>query len=74
MSQRNKNGEWRRLHNEELHSFRRSSNRVRVKIGRASSQNERRWSPFKIISGKTTVKGSPERPRRRCERNIAIDL
>ena len=38
---RDENGEWRRLHNEELHSSYRLPNIVwKIKMGRSCSQNE----------------------------------
>ena len=53
---RDENGEWRRLHNEELHSFYRSPNIIRVikskkiRMGRVYTYNISR--SFKIIIGK----------------------
>ena len=63
-------GEWRRLHNEELHSLYRSPNIVRVIKGRL------RWTwhvtrmgeggtAFKILTGKPTGKRPLGRSRRR---------
>ena len=59
---RDANGEWRRLHNEELHSFYRSPNIVRVIesrrlrwAGHLATVEETR-SAFKIIIGKPTGK------------------
>ena len=63
---RDENGEWRRLHNEELHSLYRSPNIVRVIKSR-----ELRWtghvvrmkegrSAFKILRGKPTGLGTFE--------------
>ena len=56
------NGEWRRLHNEELHSLYRSPNIVRVIksrrfrwAGRLVRMEEGR-SAFKILTGKPTGK------------------
>ena len=50
-TQRDENWEWRRLHNEELHSLYRSPNIVRViksrrQMGRSCSKNERRKQCF----------------------------
>ena len=66
---RDENGEWRRLHNEEFHSLYRSSNIVRVIKSRRL-----RWaghvarmedgSVFKILTGKPTGKRPLGRPRR----------
>ena len=59
---RDDNGEWRRLHNEELHSLYRSPNIVRVIksrrlrwIGHVARMEEDR-SAFKILTGKPTGK------------------
>ena len=38
------------------------------------SQNGRRWSAFKILTGKPTGKIPLGRPRRRWEDNIRMDL
>ena len=46
------NGEWRRLHNEELHSLYRSPNVVRViEMGRTYSQNGGRLKCFQNVNG-----------------------
>ena len=74
------NGEWRRLHNEELHSLYRSP-----KIARAIQSRRLRWaghvarmeegrSAFKMLTGKPTGKRLVGRPRRRWEDNIRMDL
>ena len=59
---RDENGEWRRLHNEELHSLYRSPNIVRVIksrrliwAGHVARMEEGR-SAFKILTGKNTGK------------------
>ena len=61
-SKRNENGEWRKLHNEELHSLYRSLNIVRVNksrrlrlAGHLARMDEGR-STFKILTGKPTGK------------------
>ena len=70
---RDENGEWRRLHNEELHSLYRSPNIVRqIKsrrlrwAGHVARMSEGR-SAFKILTGKPTGKGPLGRARRRWE-------
>ena len=75
----NENGEWRRLHDEKLHSLYRSPNIVRVIkfrrlrwAGHAARIEEGR-SAFKISTGTPAVKRPFGRPRRRWEDNIRID-
>ena len=76
----NENGEWRRLHDEKLHSLYRSPNIVRVIkfrrlrwAGHAARIEEGR-SAFKISTGTPAVKRPFGRPRRRWEDNIIMDL
>ena len=78
---RDENGEWRRLHNAELHSLYRSpkiivrvikSRRLRW-AGQVARMEECR-SAFKILTGKPTGKRPLGRPRRRWEDNIRMDL
>ena len=68
---RDENGEWRRLHNMELHILYRSPNIVRVIksrrlrwAGHVARMEEGR-SAFEILKGKTTGKRPLGRPRRR---------
>ena len=76
---RDASGEWRRLHNEELCSYRSPT------ISRAIKSRRLRWtghvarmeegrSAFKILTGKPTGTRLSGRPRRRWEINIRIDL
>ena len=71
------NGEWRKLHNEGLHSLYRSHNLVRVIksgwTGHVTRMEDDR-SAFKILIGKSTGKRPLGRPRRRWEDNITMDL
>ena len=66
---RDVNGEWRRLHNEELYSLYRSPNIVRViksrrlRWARHVVRMEEGWSAFKILTATTTGKRTLERPR-----------
>ena len=75
MSPRGKNGECRRLHNEELHSLYRSY------IGRMIKSRRLRWAghlarmeesreAFKILIGNLTGKRILEGPKHRWEDNI----
>ena len=70
---RDENGEWKRLHNEELHSLYRSHNIVRVIKSRRLrweghvARMEENRSAFKILTGKPTGKRPLGRPRRRWE-------
>ena len=79
-SKRDENGEWRRHHNEELHSLYRSPNIVRVIKSRRLrwaghvARMEGGRSAFRILTGKPTEKRTLGRPRRRWENYIRIDL
>ena len=74
------NGEWRRLHNEELHSLYRSPNIVRVIKSRRLrwtmhvARMEEGRSGFKIFTGIPIGKRPLGRPRRRWEDTIRMDL
>ena len=70
------NKEWRRLHNEELHSLYRSPNiksRILRSAGHTARMEEGRNS-FQILTGKPTGKRHLGRPRGRWEENIRSDL
>ena len=80
MTKRDENGEWRRLHNEEIHSSYRSPNIFRVIksrrlrwAGHVARMEEGR-SAFKILTGKPAGKRPLGRPRRRWEDSIRMDL
>ena len=63
---RDANGEWRRLHNEELHTLHRSPNIVRViKSSRSIARMDEGRNDFKMLEGKPTGKKHIERPKRR---------
>ena len=77
---RDENGEWRRLHKEELHSSYRSPNIVRgIKsrrlrcTGHAARKEEVR-NPFKMLTGKPTGNRRLGRPRRTGEENNRLAL
>ena len=74
------NDEWRRLYNEELHTFNRSPNIVRVIksirlrwTGHVARMEEGR-SVFKILTGAPAGKRIFRRTRLRWEDNIRMDL
>jgi hypothetical protein len=73
-------GEWRKLHNEELHDLYSSPNIVRVIksrrmrwAGHAERVGEER-GVCRVLVGKREGKRPLERPRRRWEDNIRMDL
>jgi hypothetical protein len=80
-SKRNKvTGEWRKLHNEELHDLYFSPNIVRVIKSRRMrwaghvARMGRRWIVYRVLVGKPEGKRPMGRPRRRWEDNIRIDF
>ena len=80
MSPRGKNGECRRLHNEELHSLYRSPNVVgviksrRLIWARHVVRMEEGRRAFRILTGKPTGNRPLGRSRRRWEDTIRMDL
>jgi hypothetical protein len=77
---RDENGEWRRLHNEELQRLYRSSNIIRVIKSRTlrwaghEARMEKGRSAFKILTDKSTGKSHLGRSKRRREDNVKMDL
>jgi hypothetical protein len=72
-------GEWRRLHNKELHDFYVSSNITVIKSRKIRRAGYVRYmgemrSAYKILVGKRDGKIPRERPRRKWEDNIRLDL
>ena len=74
MPERNENVEWRRLHNEELHSLYRSPKSRRLRWAEHVARMEEGRSAFKILTGKPSGKRTLGRSRSRWEDNISIDL
>jgi hypothetical protein len=77
---REKDGSWRKLHNDELHSLYSSSNIVRVIkprrmrwAGQVARMGEGR-GVYKVLVGKPEGKRPLGRPRRRWEDNIKMDF
>jgi hypothetical protein len=73
-------GEWRKLHNEELHNLysfpdiiRQVKSRRMRWVGHVTSMGEER-KVYKVLVGKPEGKRPLERPRRRWEDGIRMDL
>ena len=74
---RDENGEWRRLHNEELPSLYHSPRVIKSRRLRWAChvpRKEERRSAFKILTGTPTGKRPLGRSRHRWEDNIRMDL
>ena len=73
-------GEWRTLHNAELHALYSSPNIIRSLKSRRMrwagqvARTEQSRNAYRVLVGKTEEKRPPGRPRRRLEDNIKMDL
>ena len=73
-------GEWRKLHNAELHALYSSPNIIRSIISRRLSwaghvaRMEKSRNAYRVLVGKPESKRPLRRPRRRWEDNIRMDL
>jgi hypothetical protein len=79
-SKREEDGSWRKLHNDELHSLYSSPNIVRVIKSRKMrwaghvARMEEGRGVYRVLIGRSEGKRPLERPRRRWEDNIKMDL
>jgi hypothetical protein len=78
--EREEDGSWRKLHNDELHSLYSSPNIVRVIkskrmrwAGHVARMGDER-GVYSVLVGRSEVKRPLGRPRRRWEDNIKMDL
>jgi hypothetical protein len=78
--EREEDGSWRKLHNDELHILYSSPNIVRVIKSRRMkwaghvARMEEGRGIYRVLDGRSEGKRSPVRPRRRWEDNIKLDL
>jgi hypothetical protein len=77
---REKDGSWRKMHNDELHNLSSSPNIFRViksrkmrLVGHVARMGEGR-RVYRVLVGRPEGKRPLGRPRRRCENNIKLDL
>jgi hypothetical protein len=73
-------GDWRKLHNDELHNLYSSPSIIRMmksrmdKMGRACSTNVESRNAYRILVGKSEGRRPLGRPRHRWVDNIKMDL
>jgi hypothetical protein len=71
-------GEWRKLHNEQLHNLYSSPNRMiksrRMRLAGHVARTEDKRNAYRILVGKPEGKRPQGRPRHRWVDNIKIDL
>jgi hypothetical protein len=78
--QREEDGSWRKLHNDELHNLNSSPNIVRVIKSRRMrwaghvARMEERRGVYRVLVGRPEGERPLRRPRRRWEDNIKMDL
>jgi hypothetical protein len=80
LAKREKDGSWRKSHNNELHNLYSSPTIVRVtksrrmrSAGHVACMGEGR-GVYRVLVGRPEGKKPPGRPRHRCEDNIKIDI
>jgi hypothetical protein len=73
-------GEWRKLHNEELHDLYSLPSIIKItklrggEMGGACSTNGEKRNTYRLLMGKPEGKRPLGRPRRRCVDNIRVDV